>query len=360
VGETWTTEGVPRLPAALAVQARLHQALQRGRGRATPTDLWRAVLASVLGALSTRRLGAGAVRIGLAEIAAAAWRQRLRACNPWWLWRRRVLIATPRGRDPPPAGRRGRGRRVDARTLRQPGGPGDAWRWHRADDVTAGRLGPVRVTDRDGGERWRPLARHPGDIAVAAHGAGDRPRVVSAGRQPADVVLRVTPAPFPLITAAGTTFAVWPWRRRPGRAPRAWHGWCPDAHQRSALRRLAAHRPPGGGYGAQPTRRGEPPARRPDCWQPGGGSSRRGTPPPGRWPTACACLGRVGRWHASSNGCNRGVVSITSGATIAPASTRRCGRGASPGPGQQGPWRPSAPLCPPARRPRPPRSAVGA
>lgn len=55
VGDTWTTEVVPRVPADLATQARTLKAPVRGV--ATPTDLLRAVLADVLGAWSTRRLG---------------------------------------------------------------------------------------------------------------------------------------------------------------------------------------------------------------------------------------------------------------------------------------------------------------
>ncbi len=79
---------------------------------------------------------------------------------------------------------------------------------------------------------------------MAANGDGYRGMVAVAVRQQADVVLRLTPSPFPLETEGAAPCDSLAWLRTPGLTPPEWLGWCQWKPPRYQVRLLAAPLPP--------------------------------------------------------------------------------------------------------------------
>ena len=169
-------------------------AFVRVRGVVSVTDLLRALLAFVRADHSTRSLGAWAVIVKVADVSEAAWRTRLRKRNAWLGWLLTALL-TARPASSPPTRRRVR--LIDATRLGQIGRGGDGWRVHWDDDVTAGCLSSVVVTDHHGGEHLERFVLAPGDSIVADTGYGYCRSVAHAHAAQADVVSAAIPRPVP-------------------------------------------------------------------------------------------------------------------------------------------------------------------
>jgi hypothetical protein len=132
--------------------------------------------------------------------------------------------------------------------------------------------------------------------------------VAAAAAQRAAVVLRITPATFPLETAAEQPFDVLAWLRAAGGASREWHGWCRWARQRYGVRLLATRLSPAAAEAARRRvrRKAQQKGRIPSTtalwlaeWLL---VARRYLRATGPQPTCSASIGHGGKWNSCLNG----------------------------------------------------------
>ena len=237
--DCWTSELLPRLPAALDRQARIHKAFQRRRAFDTPAQLLRGLLVYALSPFGFRWLGAWGVLTDLADLSAAGWHDALIRSSTFLLWLlAELLVANDR-----PVWISQRIRRrvwiVDASMLGQVGKTGDAWRLHLAFDLLAGQVGQVHLTDRHTGERLDHFQLQPGDLVLLDAGYGYRRTLKTAQRMGAEVLVPFTPSTCPLETSGAQALDVLAWLQQDGLSIRSRSAWWSYDGARGQVRIIA-------------------------------------------------------------------------------------------------------------------------
>lgn len=172
-GVYWNEEDwqglLKRLPSEWEEQAIKLKAWQRVRKLACVGELLRALLVYAACGYSLRQVGLWATLVGVGCLSERAWRKRLERAQDWIKWILGSLIGTQQSPEWLPAFP-GRILLVDGSRVKTPGGSGEDVKMHCADDLAAGRLAQVEVTDRHSGEGLSHFALGKADVVVTDAG----------------------------------------------------------------------------------------------------------------------------------------------------------------------------------------------
>lgn len=214
------------LPTDWRELARETGAMQRARGAITsPEVLLQVLLLHVATGLSLKQAVARAQVQGLASLTDVALLKRLRSAEGWLRELARRMFTASRFAGVAaraPAGRQLRA--VDATTVEEPGATGTDWRVHYAISLPDLRCDFYDVTDAQGGETYKRIPVHPGDIILGDRGYCHRAGVAHVLRHRGDVIVRLNSTSFPLrCPGRDAPFALLPHLRRlRGHQPREW------------------------------------------------------------------------------------------------------------------------------------------
>jgi hypothetical protein len=200
----WNEVVNTRLPANLEAQARQLKAWSRKREVRSVSDLLRALFVYACCQYSFRELGMWAVLKGIGSLSERAWRKRLDRCRQWIAW----LLSERLGVHQTPAWLpEGMGRvlLIDAMRWKTLGGTGDDVRLHQSDDLRAGRMEQVQVTDQHQAESLSLFQLRPGDLAVMDAGYPVGRRVEVTQQSQSCVLQRTTAAHLHLEDEQGGT-----------------------------------------------------------------------------------------------------------------------------------------------------------
>lgn len=214
------------LPDRWREMAKETGAMQRARGEVSSPDvLLQLLLMHVATGLSLKQTVARAQVQGLASLTDVALLKRLRRSEKWLCWLAKQMFEE--GRFAHSLARAPEGhqlRAVDATCVQEPGATGTDWRVHYCLSLPDMRCDFYELTDVGGGETYKRLPIHAGDIVLGDRGYCHREGVAHVVSQQGDVIVRLNSTSFPLLCAKGDrefdflTHA----RRLKGHEPREW------------------------------------------------------------------------------------------------------------------------------------------
>ena len=189
------------LPEGWRELARETGAMQRARGEITNAEvLLQVLLLHVATGISLKQAAARARVQGLAAISDVGLLKRLRRSEAWLReLARRMFEASQFARVPVRAPEGRRLRAVDATTVEEPGATGTDWRVHYSISLPEMRCDFYEVTDDTGGETYKRIPVHRGDIILGDRGYCHREGVAYVLRQQGDVLVRLNSTSFPLL-----------------------------------------------------------------------------------------------------------------------------------------------------------------
>jgi hypothetical protein len=199
------------LPEDINDHARTSGFLRRARGMQDASRWLRLILMHVAGGLSLKQTVVRARELGLASVSSVALFKRLRTAESWLQRLTSHLLSEQRRqlklRSWP---WKGSLRAIDATDVQEPGSTGSNWRVHYSLRLPEMVCDHYELTDAKGGEKLGRFTFHPNELVLVDRGYSHRAGVAHVLDAQAHVALRWNPALFPLRSADGKAFAVWP------------------------------------------------------------------------------------------------------------------------------------------------------
>lgn len=197
------------LPEGWEALARSSGAFTRARGVADESSLLRVIMLHAATGLSLAEASAQAKLSGLGQLGSVSLHQRLMNSEAWLRQLCEKLLEEQVGQWPLD-GRR-RWRVIDASLVHEPGETGSVWRVHYGLELPSMRCDHFELTSEKRGESLRYWKVRPGEVILADRGYSHRGAVAEVIEAGADVVMRWTPAAFPLEDEAGRRLNLRAW-----------------------------------------------------------------------------------------------------------------------------------------------------